>query len=529
MGLIAKFASVGGATAASRVLGFGREAAIAGLLGAGPVADAFYAALRFPNLFRRIFAEGPLNAAFVPLFTGALHGSPDDPDAGRRLARELASDIASLLFFALLAFTAVAVAFMPFLTDTLVAPRFPRPSEKFDLTVTLTRVMFPYLAAMTFAALMAGVLNAFSRYFLAALAPTLLNVVLIAVLALGWRRGVDQATLGLWMAIGVTVSGALQLLLLAYAIRREGFGFSILRRPRLSPGVRRFLALALPAVLTGGVTQINLLVGQMIASAQGGAIALINYADRIFQLPLGIIGIAIGIVLLPELTRALKGDRMAEARSLQNRSLEFALLLTLPAAVGLTIMPGPIIAVLFERGAFTPETTARAAEVLRAFAWGLPAFVLVKVFQPAFYAREDMRLPLYATIANVAVNVALSLALFPTMGPAGIGMATSAAGWLNAAILAVVAISRGLFAPSPRTVRLVMAIILGAGLMGAALWWANGEVASLIATGPFPVRAALVLALVGLASIVHFTVVFVAGGMKLADLKGMAKRESVRG
>ena len=524
MGLIAKFASVGGATMASRVLGFGREAAIAALLGAGPVADAFYAALRFPNLFRRIFAEGPLNAAFVPLFTGALHGNADDPDAGRRAARELASDIASLLFFALLLFSALAVAFMPLLTELLVAPRFPRPSEKFDLTVLLTRVMFPYLAAMTFAALMAGVLNAFSRYFLAALAPTLLNVVLIGVLTAGWYAGVDQATLGLWMAIGVTVSGALQLLLLAYAVRRTGFGFSVLRRPRLSPGVKRFLALALPAVLTGGVTQINLLVGQMIASAQGGAIALINYADRIFQLPLGIIGIAIGIVLLPELTRALKADELVTARSLQNRSLEFALLLTLPAAVGLVVMPGPIIAVLFERGAFTAETTARAADVLRAFAWGLPAFVLVKVFQPAFYAREDMRLPLYATIANVVVNVVLSLALFPSMGPAGIGMATSAAGWLNAAILAAVAISRGLFAPAPATVRNTIAIILGATLMGVGLWWAYGELSATIASGPFALRALLVLALVGAAGIVHFAVVFAASGMRLADLRAAARR-----
>ena len=524
MGLIAKFASVGGATAASRVLGFGREAAIAALLGAGPVADAFYAALRFPNLFRRIFAEGPLNAAFVPLFTGALHGDANDPEAGRRAARELASDIASLLFVALLAFSGLAILFMPLLTDLVVAPRFPRPSEKFDLTVALTRIMFPYLAAMTFAALMAGILNAFSRYFLAALAPTLLNVVLIGVLALGWWRGVDQATLGLWMAIGVTLSGALQLLLLAQAIRQAGFGFSVLRRPRLSPGVRRFLALALPAVLTGGVTQINLLVGQMIASAQGGAIALINYADRIFQLPLGIIGIAIGIVLLPELTRALKANELTTARSLQNRSLEFALLLTLPAAVGLTIMPGPIVAVLFERGAFTAETTARAAEVLRAFAWGLPAFVLVKVFQPAFYAREDMRLPLYATVANVVVNVALSLALFPTMGPAGIGMATSTAGWLNAGILAAVAISRGLFAPSGATVRMVIAVIAGAGLMGLALWFAYRQSEPLIASGPFLLRTALVLGLVAAASIVHFAVVFALGGVRLADLKGGARR-----
>ena len=523
MGLIAKFASVGGATAASRVLGFAREAAIAATLGAGPVADAFYAAFRFPNLFRRLFAEGPFNAAFVPLFTKALHGGADAEDGSKR-ARELASDIGSLLLVALIAFSAIAILTMPFLTATVIAPRFADTPDKFDLTVTLARIMFPYLAAMSFAAMLAGVLNAHSRYFLAALAPTLLNVVLIGALTLGWWQGVPPARLGLYLAVGVTVSGALQLVLLVIALRRTGFGFTVLRRPRITPEVRRFLALAGPAVLTGGVTQINLVVGQIIASAQDGAIALINYADRVFQLPLGIIGIAIGVVLLPELSRALKTGEDAEAMRLQNRSLEFALLLTLPAAAGLVVMPEPIVAVLFERGAFTPETTARSADVLRAFAWGLPAFVLVKVFQPAFYAREDMRLPLYATGANVVVNVALSIALFPTLGPAGIGMATSAAGWLNAAILAVAAIGRGLFRPDPATVRAVAAMIAGAALMGIALWGATERLAVPLATAPFALKAALVLALVGGAALLHFTVTFAASGLTLRDVRGMVRR-----
>ena len=519
MGLIAKFASVGGATAASRVLGFAREAAIAALLGAGPVADAFYAAFRFPNLFRRLFAEGPFNAAFVPLFTKALHG-----EDGRTKARELASDIASLLLVALIAFSALAILVMPFLTATIIAPRFADTPEKFDLTVLLARVMFPYLAAMSFAAMLAGVLNAHSRYFVAALAPTLLNVVLIGALALGWWLGVGDATLGLYLAVGVTISGALQLLLLVWELRRTGFGFSVLRRPRLSSGVKRFLVLAGPAVLTGGVTQINLVVGQIIASAQDGAIALINYADRIFQLPLGIIGIAIGVVLLPELSKALRAGDGVGAASLQNRSLEFSLLLTLPAAAGLVVMPEPIVAVLFERGAFTPETTARAADVLRAFAWGLPAFVLVKVFQPAFYAREDMTTPLAATLANVVVNVALSLALFPRFGPAGIGMATSAAGWVNLAILFTISTARGHFAPARSTVRAVAAIGLGAVLMGAALWYASSLVAPALGSGPFVVRAPLVALLVLGAALVHFAVVIVAGGIGLRDIKGSFRR-----
>ena len=519
MGLIAKFASVGGATAASRILGFVREATIAALLGAGPVADAFYAAFRFPNLFRRLFAEGPFNAAFVPLFTKALHGEEDETRA-----RELTSDIASLLAVTLIAFSALAMIFMPFLTATVIAPRFVDTPEKFDLTVLLARIMFPYLGAMSFAAMLTGVLNAHGRFFVAALAPTLLNVALIAGLLFAWHLGFDEPSIGIAIAVSVTVSGILQLLLLVAEMRRTGFGFAVLRRPRLTPDVKRFLALAGPAVLTGGVTQINLVIGQIIASAQDGAIALINFADRIFQLPLGIIGIAIGVVLLPELSRALRvGDDRA-ATALQNRSLEFALLLTLPAAAGLLVMPAPIVSVLFERGAFTAETTLRTAEILRSFAWGLPAFVLVKVFQPAYYAREDMKLPLYATGANVVVNVALSLLLFPAMGPAGIGTATSAAGWLNAGILAVAATSRGLFRPDPGTVRRTAAMIAGATLMGVALWWAAGHLAVPLATGSFAAKAPLVLALVAVAAVLHFAVTFVVGGLRLSDVRAMVRR-----
>ena len=518
MSLIAKFASVGGATAASRVLGFAREAAIAALLGAGPVADAFYAAFRFPNLFRRLFAEGPFNAAFVPLFTKALHG-----EDGRRAARELASDIGALLFVLLVAVTALAIAFMPFLTGTVIAPRFADTPGKFALTVELARIMFPYLAAMSFAAMLAGVLNAHSRYFVAAIAPTLLNVMLIGALTLAWWQGMDGAAIGRTMAWGVVLSGALQLLLLVLAIRRVGFSFSVLRLPKLSPGTRRFLVLAGPAVLTGGVTQINLVIGQIIASAQDGAIALINYADRIFQLPFGIIGIAIGVVLLPELSRALRDGHMRTAATLQNRSLEFALLLTMPAAAGLIVMPEPIVSVLFERGAFTAETTERTADVLRAFAWGLPAFVVVKVFQPAFYAREDMRLPLYATMANVVVNIVLSLVLFPRMGPAGIGMATSAAGWLNAMILFAAATSRGLFLPEARTVRTICAIALGAVLMGALLWYASASFAAVFGLG-FVAKLLLVMFLVAAGAVVHFAVVALVGGVGPAELRGALRR-----
>jgi putative peptidoglycan lipid II flippase len=244
----------------------------------------------------------------------------------------------------------------------------------------------------------------------------------------------------------VTISGALQLGLLVWALRREGFTLGFVR-PRLTPAVRRLLWLALPAAVTGGITQINLLVGQIIASGQAGAIAVINYADRLNQLPLGVIGIAIGVVLLPELSRALRAGDAREAQHLQNRSLEFGLAITVPAAVGLALLPEPIIALVFERGAFTRETTLLTSSVLAAFALGLPAFVLTKIFTPAFYAREDMRTPLWASIISVVLNIAGSLILFPRMGVTGIALATSFAGWVSVLFLGQRLVSGGLFHP----------------------------------------------------------------------------------
>ena len=404
MSLLGKFLGVGGATSASRILGFAREAMIAAALGAGPVADAFYAALRFPNLFRRLFAEGAFNAAFVPIFAKEVEQN------GEASAAKFAGEVFSVLALILAALTALALIFMPALAATVIAPAFQDTPEKFDLTVLLARIMFPYLAAMSLMAMLTGILNSFRRYFLAALAPVLLNVVLIGVLAAALHFGWNDRPIGLGLAIGVVIAGLLQLGLVVYAIARLGFRFTP-QRPRLTPQIRRLLRLAAPAALTGGIVQINLVIGQIIASQQDGAIALLNYADRIYQLPLGIIGIAIGVVLLPELARALGANEQKTALSLQNRSLEFGLALTVPAAVALALAPAPFVAVIYERGAFTAETTAAASSALAAFAVGLPSFVLVKILQPGFFAREDMRTPMWFSLVSLVVNAAGSLML----------------------------------------------------------------------------------------------------------------------
>jgi len=517
MGLLAKFATVGGATMASRVLGFVREALIASALGAGPVADAFYAAFRFPNMFRRLFAEGAFNAAFVPLFSKQLEGG------GREAAREFAEQVLSVLMFALLLISALAMIFTPFLVGTVIAPRFAEMPAKFDLTVTLTRIMFPYLAAMSLVAMLSGILNSFRRYFLAAMAPVVLNVVVVSALLAGLASRLDALTTGHLLAWAVTASGVLQLGMLVVGVRRQDFGVWF-RMPRFTPQVKRMLVLAAPAAAAGGITQINLLIGQIIASAQDGAIALLSYADRIYQLPLGVIGIAVGVVLLPELSRVLKAEDHAEASRLQNRSLEFSLGLTVPAAVGLALMPAPIIALLFERGAFTRETTELTAAALMAFAPGLPAFVLIKVFSPGFFAREDMKSPMWFSAASVAVNVAGSLLLFPHYGHVGIAMATAAAGWVNALLLGAALWIRRDFRPSATTLRRLVLIALGSVLMGAVVLGALHMFREQMLASGLVMRILSVVATITVAAGAYFCWVLLTGAVEKDRLMALVRR-----
>ena len=517
MSLVAKFATVGGATAASRVLGFVREALIGAALGAGPVADAFYAAFRFPNLFRRLFAEGAFNTAFIPLFAKELEGG------GEAAARRFAEDVLAVLMTWLLLLSALAILFMPVLVGTIIAPAFAEHPEKFDLTVAMTRVMFPYLFCMSLVAMLSGILNSMRRYFLAAFVPVLLNIVLIGVLAAGLAGAVEARRMGLWLAWGVAASGLAQLFLLIWAVRREGMALA-LRLPRLTADVKRLLLLMGPALLTGGVTQINLLVGQIIASQQDGAIALLNYADRINQLPLGVIGIAIGVVLLPELARALKAGDEADAHHLQNRSLEFGLGLTLPAAVGFMAFSGPLVNILYERGAFTPETTALTASALAAFATGLPAYVLIKVVSPAYFARLDMKTPMWFSMVAVVANIVGSVALFPVWGHVGIAAATSISAWLNFVLLATVLWHRGDFRPSAMTLRRIAVIAAASAIMGGVVLGLDGAFAGWIGSPSTLVRILSVLAVIALSAAVYFAIVIATGAVDRQQLARLLRR-----
>lgn len=463
MKLYRSIATVGGFTALSRVLGFSRDMLIAAVLGAGLISDAFFVAFRLPNLFRSLFAEGAFNSAFVPLFTKQLQAN------GKSGARHFAEEALAVLMTALLVATAIAEMIMPWLV-ALIAPGFIDSPEKFDLAVFLTRITFPYLLCMSLSALAAGILNALGRFAVAAAAPIILNLILLTALtiavALGLKNKPEAAMILSW---GVAIAGFAQLAILMFAARRLRMDLSF-RRPRLTPGVRRLFVLAGPGVATAGITQINLFIGTMIASMAEGAVSYLYYADRLNQLPLGIVGIAIGVVLLPELSQKLSSGNGTGAMSSHNRAMEFAILLTLPAAAALCVVPRPIIQVLFERGAFTPADTEAVAVALAAFAAGLPAFVLIKVLLPGFFAREDTRTPMiYAGVA-AGVNIIGSLSMFFIIGHVGIAIATSLAAWTNALLLGVTLLRRGDFVPDSLLRQRGLRILLASGIMAVCLW-----------------------------------------------------------
>lgn len=519
MSLLRNFATVGGATLTSRVLGFVRDILMAAALGTGPVADAFVVAFRFPNLFRRLFAEGAFNSAFVPLFARTLEGE------GKDNAKAFAQEAMAGLLTVLALVTAVAMIAMPILMLVL-APGFIGDSDKFDLTVFLTRITFPYLTLVSILALISGVLNGLGRFAAAAFAPTLLNVVLIGVLWVLLAAGLaGEAEAGMWLAIGVVIGGFAQLAMVIGDLHRAGFLLKLVR-PRWSDRMKRLVSLGVPGVIAGGITQINIVVGTMIASLQAGAVSLLYYADRLYQLPLGVVGIAIGVVLLPELSRRLKAGDEAGVKVASARSLEFAMLLTLPAAVALAAIPIPLVSVLFERGAFGEEARLGTAAALQAFAIGLPSFVLIKVFSPAFFAREDTKTPMLIGGLSVAVNVACSLALFPFIGHVGIALATSLAGWVNALVLYYLIAKRGYW-HFERALAIKVAILFGCAVaMGAVLMGLAGVLdAQLAITTSLWLRVAALGGLVLAGIVTFFGLAHLTGAARLGDMKRMMMRK----
>jgi putative peptidoglycan lipid II flippase len=435
MGLLRAAATVGSYTLVSRVLGFARDILMAATIGAGPVADAFFVALRLPNLFRSLFAEGAFSAAFVPLFAGA------NAESGEGQARLFAEDALSLLLSALVGFVVLGEIFMPAVMRVM-APGFAAVPSKFALVVELGRITFPYLLFIALVALAGGVLNSLDRFASAAATPILLNLFLIGALLAIRRFGFVG---GRFLALAVTAAGLAQFLWLYSCCAQAGFALR-LPRPRLGPEVRRTLKLMAPAVFGAGVTQLNLVISTALASLlPTGSVSYLYYADRLNQLPLGVVGVAVGTAILPAMSRQIRLGDTDGVLATQNRALELALFLTLPAALALALLSRPILSTLFERGAFGPAAATATAAALSAYAGGLPAFVLIRVLTPGFFARADTKTPVRIAIAAMLVNLTLTLVLMRFLAHVGIALATSVAGWVNALTLLTLLGRRGHF------------------------------------------------------------------------------------
>jgi len=586
MGLLKKITTVASGTMMSRLFGFVREMMMAAILGTGPVADAFNAAFRFPNSFRRLFAEGAFNSAFVPLFAKSLDGE------GMEEARRFSEEVFGVLFSILLILTIVMELAMPLLVTYVIAPGFVPDATKFEATVRLATIMFPYLSLMSLAAMMGGMLNALHRYFAAAIAPVFLNVILIGLLLYAWAKGLDVWQVGLSLSWGVMAAGLVQLLIVWCALRRAGMRISW-RFPRLTANVRRLLWLALPAAMTGGITQINLLINTNIASKAGGAVSSLAYADRLYQLPLGIVGIAVATVLLPELSRALRGSDLnlerfpksgnrfldkkrsknkdlehpaepSEAKNaleqflksgnrfsdkncgknkelerstepsevkislvhdLQNRAVEFSLFLTLPASVIFITLSEPIVRLLFERGSFDATSTAVVGAILSIYGLGLPAFVLIKALIPGFFAREDSKTPMIFAGISVLVNITLAITLFPLLSARGIAIAEITAAWVNIALLFVTLIKRGHWQLDKTSIKRLLCLIPSSAMMGLALYvGAHYFQANLSAGLPVSILAGTLFALIAAAMLLYVALVILTGGMSLKQIKSALRR-----
>ncbi len=514
MSLARSIATVGSFTLLSRITGLLREMMIARYLGAGTVADAFFVAFRFPNLFRSLFAEGAFNAAFVPLFTGSM--TAGGRDAALRFAEQAMAVLAlTLTLFVVLVELAMPVAMLG------LAPGFDEVPGKMALAVELSRICFPYLLFISLTSLQAGILNSLGRFAAAAATPILLNLTAMAGL---WALSPYTPTPGHALAWGVFGAGVLQFSWLVYSLRRAGIRLRPVR-PRLTPEVRLLARRVLPGAIGAGVYQVNLVINTVIASmVANGAVSYLNYADRVNQLPLGVVGIAIGTALLPLLSRQIRAGETAAALDSQNRAMEVALLLTLPAAAALMTIAQPVITLLFQRGSFTAADTAATAPALVAFASGLPAYVLVKVLAPAFFAREDTATPVKIAAAAMLVNLALNLVLIAPLAHVGLALATALASWFNVTVLAVVLRRRGFFTMDARLRRRVPRIVLAAAIMAAALL-ASRHLLAPVAALPLG-RLLLVLSLLAVGGVTFAVFAHVLGAARLSEIKAMVRRRA---
>ncbi|MEA3066501.1 MAG: putative peptidoglycan lipid flippase [Sphingomonadales bacterium] len=504
--------TIGGLTMVSRVAGFAREMLMSRVMGASAAADAFFVAFRLPNTFRRLFGEGAFSAGFVPLFSQRLHG-----ENGEAEARRFSEEVLAVFLPTLILFTVVFEIIMPL----FVAAISGYEGEKLALATFLTRITFPYLILISLVSLFSGILNSLARFTAAAFAPALLNLAMLVALLLVRDGGEVTATA---LAIAVTIGGVLQLGLLVAACRRAGVSLKI-GRPRVTPGVRQFVRVVVPATLGAGVYQISAFIDTFFLTRIGtGSMSYFNYADRLNQLPLGVIGAALGTAILPQVSRHIGAGEPEAAARVQGEAADLAMLLCLPAALALCVASGPLIDALFQGGEFTRVDASITAMVLSIIVLGLPAYVLVKVLTPGFYSRQDTATPVKTAAFVLLANVALNFLLIPTFGIAGLAAAIAIASWLNCVILYVILHRRGHFRVEAWLAgRIARQLVAGALMVGALIavrmllggWFTGGVARRMVGVG----------AIVGTGLAVYFPAAWLLGGMDKEALKALVRRK----
>ncbi|BDI62021.1 murein biosynthesis integral membrane protein MurJ [Qipengyuania nanhaisediminis] len=529
MSLLKHVGTIGSLTMVSRVAGMAREMIFSRVLGANGVTDAWFQAFIIPNVFRRLFAEGAFSAAFVPMFSKRLHGH-DNPDKGLEEARSFSNAVLSVFLPVLIALVAVFEIAMPGVIWLLSEK--PVDPQTYPLAVDFARIMFPYIILVSLVTLFTGMLNSVSRFAPGASFPIILNLVLIAALLAGeWfaeTSGASIEEIAYGIAWAVTGAGVMQLGWLYYWSRVEGFRPKLMW-PRITPEVKRLAIIALPAAIGGGAYQINTLVQlYFLNQIEDGAVSFMNYADRLNQLPLGIIGIALSTAILPTLSKFVGGDNKEGADRIQSDAIELAMLLTIPAAVALAICAQAFVTMIFQGGRFDMADAAATGDVLAALVLGLPAYVLVKVLVPNFYARADTRTPVVAAFISLAVFITTCILVLDSYGVVGVAFASVVGAWINVGFLLTVLALRGHYrVPGVLLLRITRQAIAAAA-MGAALFYTRDHLAGWFSAGLFE-RLGALLALVGAAVIVYFTIAFAIGAIDRQRIVQLTRKQAAPG
>ncbi|HUP67178.1 MAG TPA: murein biosynthesis integral membrane protein MurJ [Sphingomicrobium sp.] len=511
MNLLKSTGTIGGLTMVSRIAGFAREMLMSRILGAGIYTDAFYVAFRLPNTFRRLFGEGAFSAGFVPLYSQRLQSG------GEGEAKLFSEEVLAVFLPTLVLFTLVFELVMPLFILAITGWH----GQQLAFGTFLTRITFPYLLLISLVSLFSGILNSIARFTAAAFAPALLNLAMLVALVVFRQGGAISATA---VAAAVTVGGILQLGLLIAACKRAGIVLK-LRKPRLTPGVRQFVRVVIPATLGAGVYQVSVFIDTFFLTRIGtGAVSWFNYADRLNQLPLGVIGAAIGTAILPQVSRHVDIGETDKAARIQGQAAELAMLLCLPAALALAVSALPLVSAIFEAGRFNASDAHYTALTLSLIALGLPAYVLVKVLTPGFYARRDTATPVKVALVVLAANVILNFALIPSFGIGGLAAAVALSSWLNCAILYILLHRRGHFRVEKWLASRLARQLVAAAAMVVALIAIRTMLESWF-DGSFTQRVAGVAAIVGGGMIVYFPLVWVLGGTDREELKLLLKRK----